>query len=223
MRPPLPPRRRAARVVPRHAAAVAVALGLVALPGPAAGATPPPRKRGADAGVVAVPTAPPFRPDQGVAEAAPPPFDRYRQDLGVAEAAPPPFDPDRLPPRPALPGWSRLEVAVTAEQTVYLSNVGKVSGAVTLPTPAPAALVFTVNGRTGDRLFQVTLRRKPAGDGQKVAVSVSAEPKVNVQLNGRALGSTPLTVPAAETGRRAFHFLEPESGAELRVVVFVGG
>lgn len=167
-------------VVPRHAAAVAVALGLTYAPLAAAqdgGKKPPvvrkPRKS-ADAGTPALqPVEPkPWREDHGVAEAAPPPYDRFRDDLGVAEAAPPPL----LPPVKA--GWGQLNVIASPELTVYLSNVGKVSGHVALQGQAP--LTFKVNGKTGDLLFEVTLVR--AGN----RLSVKSDPPLRVTLQGRA-------------------------------------
>jgi hypothetical protein len=97
---------------PRHAAAVAVAIGMLgcavahdrgiqeAAPPPVDPRPPPPCPPPPDALV----PAPDLRHDGGVAEAAPPPIDDrvrppvpvpppYRQDQGVAEAAPPPVDP----------------------------------------------------------------------------------------------------------------------------------
>jgi len=93
---------------PRHAAAVAAAIGILgcaiahdhgvaeAAPPPVDPKLPPPPPLPPDAGVALDP--PPFRHDQGVAEAAPPPLDRFRHDQGVAEAAPPPLDRFRRAP-----------------------------------------------------------------------------------------------------------------------------
>ncbi|MBI3181449.1 MAG: radical SAM protein [Myxococcales bacterium] len=113
---------------PRHAAAVAVAIGMLGCQVPESDARRAqdssrprtaegrgPSRRRPDAGTIAPRPVPP-RPDQGVAEAAPPPIDIRpeegvaeappppldpRDDLGVAEAAPPPIDPTDI--EPAVP------------------------------------------------------------------------------------------------------------------------
>ncbi|MHB8879398.1 MAG: B12-binding domain-containing radical SAM protein, partial [Myxococcaceae bacterium] len=91
-----PKRRQPSRLAPRHAAAVAVALGLAGgLGGQAADAQGAKTRKvdagkTADAGVATKPRR--WHEEPGVAEAAPPPMDqRYRTDHGVAEAAPPPW------------------------------------------------------------------------------------------------------------------------------------
>jgi anaerobic magnesium-protoporphyrin IX monomethyl ester cyclase len=107
---------------PRHAAAVAVAIGLFGCVAHDRGiqeAPPPPmdRRESVAPPPPPPPPPPPFREDVGVAEAAPPPIDdpRFRVDVGVAEAAPPPWDPRNqvkpTPPPPPPPPPPRDPVA----------------------------------------------------------------------------------------------------------------
>jgi radical SAM superfamily enzyme YgiQ (UPF0313 family) len=97
---------------PRHAAAVAAAIGMLgcavahdrgiqeAAPPPVDPRPPPPCPPVPEE---AVAPSTGFRPVEGVAEAAPPPIEPppFRHDLGVAEAAPPPVE--RVPIEPAPP------------------------------------------------------------------------------------------------------------------------
>lgn len=228
VRPPAKQQSRAFRsVVPRHAAAVAVALGLTCAPlaGAQDGGKKPPLvrkpKKSPDAGAL-VPVEPkPWRDDHGVAEAAPPPYDRFRQDLGVAEAAPPPYDyrndlgvaeaapPPYKPPRPPVTvGWGQLTVSTEGELVVYLANVGQVSGRVTLKDAGP--LTFKVNGKTGDRLFEVTLQRVGA------RLSVKSEPGVKVTFG--TSGSAVPTPTELEWSAGTVDVFEPVSKARLKLL-----
>lgn len=225
-RPPPAPRRRTLRfVAPRHAAAVAVALGFASLPG-AADEKAPHQVGVADAGVAKVKVAPPFRPDVGVAEAAPPPYDRYRIDHGVAEAAPPPYDRyrDRLDleeVRPAVPaGWTGLSVTASPELTVFLSGVGRVSGAVTLPTQAPV-LTVTVNGSTAERLFEFSVKRQVVGN-QQVVIAIESEPPLEVLIDGVKVAGGKGKSIAKAPGRRVVHVVDPATKAWVQLSVTAG-
>lgn len=221
VRPPAP-KQRFRSVVPRHAAAVAVALGLTWAPLAAAqdgGKQPPvlpgkrkPGKKVTDAGVPIAPAPPPWRDDHGVAEAAPPPYDRYKQDIGVAEAAPPPYDyrndlgvaEAAPPPYPA--GWGALNV-VSGELIVYLADVGKVSGPVAVA--GKKNLVFKVNGKTGDLLFTLTLQQV----GRQLVVQ--SVPSLQAKLDGKSQ----LTPTSFEwNGGGNLELTEPVSKAKLRLV-----
>lgn len=223
-----PAKKKAFRsVAPRHAAAVAVALGLTYAPLAAAqdGGKKPPvvpgnrkaGKKSPDAGTLLPPEPKPWRDDHGVAEAAPPPYDRFKNDVGVAEAAPPPYDyrndlgvAEAAPPpyRPVrVTSWGELTVFAGDELVVYLADVGKVSGRVALKGNE-GPLIFTVNGKTGDALFRLTLQRVG------VRLSVRAEPEVKVTLDGQAA----LTPTQLDWGSGVLQVFEPLSNARLRLV-----
>ena len=223
VRPPAK-KKRFRSVVPRHAAAVAVALGLTYAPLASAqdgGKTPPalpgkrkPGKKAVDAGTALVPAPPHWQDDRGVAEAAPPPYDRFKHDVGVAEAAPPPYDyrndlgvAEAAPPPYRPVGWGTLHVVVGEELTVYLSDVGKVSGRVALKGNE-GKLELKVNGKTGDQLFTVTLQRV----GPRL--SVKSDPPVQVTLDGRSQ----LTPAMLDWGSGNLELIEPASKAKLRLV-----
>lgn len=224
IRPPAKKKRSFRSVVPRHAAAVAVALGLTYAPLASAqdgGKTPPALpgkkkagKKGVDAGLPIAPAPPPWRDDHGVAEAAPPPYDRYKHDVGVAEAAPPPYDyrndlgvAEAAPPPYRPVGWGALNVVVGEELTVYLSDVGKVSGPVALKGNE-GRLEFKVNGKTGDQLFTLTLKHA----GQRLFVQ--SDVPVQVTLDGR----TQTTPANLDFGSGNLQLVEPVSKAKLRLV-----
>jgi hypothetical protein len=186
---------------PRHAAAVAAAIGMlgcaIAQERGVQEAAPPPVDR----------RPPPlegpqrYRYDGGVAEAAPPPIDRYRYDGGVAEAAPPPLKP------PVVSG-----LAISTEPSVPLTSAGQ-----RVPTPfvvrlgGPSVLVGGEGTAWSVRL-SVSQR---AGNG--VVLRVESERPLNVQYGGTEY-ATPARIvytPGAAAGVLVLH--DPETKARLRV------
>jgi len=104
-------------------------------------------------------------------------------------------------------GWGALNVVVGEELTVYLSDVGKVSGPVALKGNE-GKLEFKVNGKTGDQLFTLTLKHA----GQRLFVQ--SDVPVQVTLDGR----TQTTPANLEFGSGNLQLLEPVSKAKLRLV-----
>src|SRR5512133_1217625 len=196
-------------VRPRHAAAVAVAIGMLGgAPALAAeGAPPPPAPFRDDVGVAeAAPpplderrrrsklapdeealVPPPPRHDVGVAEAAPPPF---RNDFGVAEAAPPPLD---RPIAPAMPS-----VLVRTEPVVPLAIASQ-------PVGHPYRLLFgagtPLRVGNGKRPWPATARvRALRGDGREVTLRIEADRPLEVRYRGK-VSRAPIELAVPLDGR----------------------
>ena len=152
--------------MPRHAAAVAAAIGMFgcavahdrgiqeAAPPPIDPRPPPvpPPPVGEDG------TLPPYREDLGVAEAAPPPYDRYRHDDGIMEAAPPPYDAGapilarlRLTARQDHGPTARIDSAAPLVVR-YRGNTGKTPWTSSLHYRPGSHSITLENPATGDKL-----------------------------------------------------------------------
>lgn len=194
-------------VVPRHAAAVAVALGLAGYLPAAAGQdagtprvadTKKGKGQGARDGGQEPVRAQPFKPDVGVAEAAPPPYD-WRRDQGVAEAPPPPLDERRRRPPPPPPPPR------DAGRPPYLIDHGVAEAA---PAPMPLPVVWrelTVQGEglsvylSGVGRISGTVTSLPAQETLKLKVNGASEDALfEVTFTRRALGEQVAVLVAAE-------------------------
>jgi hypothetical protein len=120
-------------------------------------------------------------------------------------------------------GWSPVTLGTSDGLTVYLRGVGKVSGTAT-PRPASKALTFTVDGRTDDRLFVVTVTRVTTAD-RLVALTIDSDVPLSVTVDGRALSDSPanvVTTPPRVPGRRVVQVTDPASKAWVRFTFTVG-
>jgi hypothetical protein len=230
------------RLGPRHAAAVAAAIGMLgcavahdvgvaeAAPPPFDPRPPPPPppppipapKPDARAGACTIvpiprpPPPPPVRHDVGVAEAAPPP---YRHDRGVAEAAPPPYRHDMGVAEAAPPPYDRPTVPVYALELRTDPPVRLRNGLADVAQPARAepGVVFSVP--VGDAAVATLVVRVAAP--ARLELEIASDAPLGITC-GEAASPAParvvlVGVPPAVP--RSFALEDPASHA--RVVVHV--
>jgi len=202
---------------PRHAAAVAAAIGMLgcalaqdrgvqeAPPPPLDRRPPPPPAKPPPSPpdlerVLAPP--PPFREDGGVAEAAPPPIDdrRYRHDLGVAEAAPPPI-------QTPVPG----HLVVVTEPRVPLRLGGRPVEKATI-TPGGEPLAIGAEGAPVTARLRA-IERSRSG----IVVQVESDRPLDV-VDGAVDRAAPARVLfRAGVASQTLILVDPATGARLRV------
>jgi len=205
--------------VPRHAAAVAAAIGMLgcalaqdrgvqeAPPPPLDRRPPPPPAQPPPSSpdkTLAVP--PPFLEDGGVAEAAPPPLDerRFRHDVGVAEAAPPPIDRSIRPIPEAL--------QVVTEPPVPL-RYGRE------PAAQPATLAIggealTIGGEGAPVTARLSaLRRTSSG----VLLQIESDRPLTVHDGGSAQPAPLRVLFRGGSAPRPLVLEDPATGARVRV------
>ncbi len=225
-----PARRRLVR--PRHAAAVAVAIGMLGgAPALAAGAAGEP------------PAPAPVREDVGVAEAAPPPFDERRRrkpepdveslvppppprhDIGVAEAAPPPYRHDYGVAEAAPPPIDRPPVAIpsllvrTAPKVPLAVGGQQVGPSYRLAIGLPVPLVVG----NGKRPWPAVARlRALRADARGMAIRIEADRPLEVRYRGKVSRTpTEILVPLVDRAP-AFVLVDRRSGAAVKVLAGTG-
>ncbi len=233
---------RARLLGPRHAAAVAAAIGMFGCavahdrgiqeaPPPPMDRRPPPvppppeQRDGSDANKQppppkekAPPVETPFVDDGGVAEAAPPPLDRpkpppYRHDQGIAEAAPPPYLHDHGIAEAAPPPIDRYPMMVKTVEVRTTPVVPLTQSGALLEAPARVR----VGGPplvvgAAGASISATVRFTPRPGGLNVRID-SARP-LTVRLGGEG-SPTPWMRPLSISGKEAIVLEDPATGARL--------
>ncbi|HET8539608.1 MAG TPA: cobalamin-dependent protein [Anaeromyxobacter sp.] len=228
---------------PRHAAAVAAAIGMLGCapahdhgvaeaapppydprPPPPPPPPPPPGDRRpapdarAECAVIPTPPPPPVRHDGGVMEAPPPP---YRNDVGVAEAAPPPYRHDGGVAEAAPPPYER-PVARPPRVVFDVRTVPAVpvrDGLVQFPRPIVAGPGNVLSLPVGPRA-EATLGLGRAGP--QTTIQVSSDVPLRVTC-GKASSPAPARVVLRDEMPAAARVLVLEDPAtRARVEVHVG-